>query len=44
MHVYNDKSGSNVINSFVIQDNIENLRYMFVDYYGNVHDIKLNVN
>ena len=28
--VYNDESDSNIVNSFIINDNIENLRFMFV--------------
>ena len=28
--VYNEASDSNIVNSFVIQDNIENLRYVYV--------------
>ena len=44
MDVRNWKSDSNIINSFAIRDNIENLRYIDVYYYGKVYDIKLNVN
>ena len=41
--MYSDKPDSNIINSFVINDNIENLRFMFVYYDKGVYDIKLNV-
>ena len=44
VYVWNNQSDSNVVNSFVINDNIENLRYIDVYYYGKVYDIKLNVN
>ena len=43
MDVYNGKPDSNIVNSFIINDNIENLRFMFVYYDKGVHDIKLNV-
>ena len=44
VHMYSDKPDSNIINSFVINDNIENLRYIGVYYDQGVCDIKLNVN
>ena len=44
MDVRNWKPDSNIVNSFVIQNNIENLRFMRVYYDEGVHDIKLNVN
>ena len=44
VNVWNYGSDSNIVNSFVIQNNIENLRFMRVYYDEGVHDIKLNVN
>ena len=43
VYVNNQMSFSNVVNSFVIQDNIENLRFMHVYFYSGVYDIKLNI-
>ena len=44
VYVDNYESASNIVNSFVINDNIENLRFMYVLYNEGVYDIKLNVN
>ena len=41
--VYNEASDSNTVNSFVINDNIENLRFMCVYYDKGDYDIKLNI-
>ena len=41
--VYNEASDSNFVNSFVIRENIENLRYIDIRYNKGVYDIKLNV-
>ena len=40
--VYNISSDPNIVKSFVIRENIENLRFMFVDY-NEIYDIKLNI-
>ena len=44
MYVYSGYFDSNIVKSFVIRDNIENLRYIDVYYDEGVHDVKLNVN
>ena len=43
MYVNNDYPNSNVVNSIVIHENIENLRHMFVYYDKGAHDISLDV-
>ena len=44
MYVYNGYFDSNIVSSFIINDNIENLRFMHVYYDEGAYDIKLNVN
>ena len=44
MDVRNWIPDSNIVNSFIINDNIENLRFMFAYYGKGAYDIKLNVN
>ena len=43
VHIYNKEYDTNIINSFAIRDNIENLRFLFVYNNKGVHDIRLDV-
>ena len=43
MDVRNWKPDSNIINSFIINKNIENLKFMYVYYNKGIYDIKLDV-
>lgn len=43
VHISKGYSDSNIVNSFVIRKNIENLRYIYVYYDEGVHDIKFNI-
>lgn len=43
VYVINEDSSSNIVSSFIIRENIETLKFMYVHYYEGVYAIKLNV-